>query len=114
MADVRYALRRLSQAPGFAVVALLTLALGIGANSAIFSVVYGVLFRPLGFRASDELVRLYSDMRGERFSAVSGPLFLDVRDRARTLGEVGRQPLDIVGAAPRVDDARRAGFQCQH
>jgi putative ABC transport system permease protein len=57
--DIRYALRRLLKSPGFAAVVILTLGLGIGANSAIFSVVNGVVFRSLPYPQPDRLIRLF-------------------------------------------------------
>ncbi len=59
LTDLRYAVRMLLKSPGFSAVAILTLALGIGANTAIFSVVEGTLLRPLPFPNADRLVRLY-------------------------------------------------------
>src|SRR5262249_34253454 len=64
--DFKYALRQVRKAPGFAVVAILTLALGIGANTAIFSVVDAAIFRPLPFPESDRLVRLFATRNGVR------------------------------------------------
>ncbi|HEU4631145.1 MAG TPA: ABC transporter permease [Gemmatimonadaceae bacterium] len=76
--DARYALRQLRAAPAFAAVALLTLALGIGANTAIFSVVYGVLLRPLPYAQPEQLVRIFETYQGSR-NTVAPPNFLDWR-----------------------------------
>jgi len=77
--DVKYAFRLMRKSPGFTVVAVLTLALGIGANTAIFSAVDAALFRPLPFAGSDRLVRLFSTRNGVRLGGLSR---LDMRDFA--------------------------------
>ena len=86
--DTAYGLRGLARNPGFAVVVVLTLALGIGANTAIFSVVHGVLMRPLPYRAPDRLVILHqaAPRIGEPSFGFSVPDFMDFRERQRAFG----------------------------
>jgi predicted permease len=87
--DVRYTLRTLRKSPGFTAVAILTLALGIGANSAMFSAVEGVVFAPLPYHQSDRLVMVWeSNPRFPRLY-VSYPNFLDWQRTARSFQQMG-------------------------
>ena len=88
--DLRYASRTLLKSPGFAMVAILTLALGIGANVATFSVVYGVLLRPLPFPHPEQLVRIFDDLRGpnEQDVGMSAPELWDLQDRSGVFQEI--------------------------
>jgi predicted permease len=87
--DIRYGLRQLFRHPAFTIIAVLTLALGIGANTAIFSVVNAVLLKPLPFPEPDQLIALgMTDTRqkGEtNLNSLSYPDFFDFRDQNRTL-----------------------------
>jgi putative ABC transport system permease protein len=83
--DVRHALRRLARTPGFTSVALLTLALGIGANTAMFSVVHAVLLRPLSFHEPDRLYQIWSRHTSTDRYPFQLPEFCDYRDQNKTL-----------------------------
>ena len=86
--DFRYAVRTLRKNLSFSATAVLTLALGIGATTAIFSVVYSVLIKPLPYPNADELVRIrHSDIDGER--SFSETMYLTYRDENRTFASIG-------------------------
>src|SRR5262245_38506031 len=91
--DLRYAVRMLLRKPGFTVVAVITLGLGIGANTAIFSVVNAVLLRPLPFKEPGKLVRVYTEFRSTSLNLpkfwMSAPEFLDIQKEANSWEEIG-------------------------
>src|SRR5689334_23504187 len=86
--DVRYSLRLLLKRPGFTFVAVLTLALGIGANTAIFSVINAVLLRALPFPHSERLVALTETSKEVPQMAVAYPNYLDWRARQTVFDEL--------------------------
>ena len=111
--DLRYALRMLRKNVGFTAVAVITLALGIGANTAIFSVVNSVLLRPLGFREPGQLVRVYSEFPTMKLNKfwISPPELFDIQNDAKSWEAIGawapggqnigteKEPLRVTSAA---------------
>ena len=95
--DLRAALVSMRRAPGFAATALITLALGVGATTAVFSVVHGVLLRPLPYAAPDRLVRLWEEYPGGVSPAgnrwLSRSTYAVWRENARTLDALGGHAL---------------------
>jgi putative ABC transport system permease protein len=86
--DVRFALRMLRKSPGFTAVAVLTLALGIGANTAVFSIVYSALLRPLPYRDASRLMVLNETTPSVGVVSVSYPNFVDWRAQSHTFSEM--------------------------
>ena len=86
--DFRYALRLLALKPGFAAAAVLTLSLGIGANTAVFSFMNALFLRPLPGRDADRIVRMYQATPRGSFSAFSYPNYTDIRDRNRSFSDL--------------------------
>ena len=86
--DVRFGLRLLRKSPGFTIVALLTLALGIGANTAIFSVVNAVLLQPLPYPQSDRIVQLMRSFPERNYHSISIPKFMVWRSQTQVFQDI--------------------------
>jgi putative ABC transport system permease protein len=105
--DIRYAVRLSWKRPAFAVLVVLTMALGIGANTAVFALLHGLLLRPASVADPDRLVVLFSGREGGTpYRRLSYPNYLDIRERARTLASLATfcwpVPVDLSsdGSAP--------------
>ena len=117
--DLRFALRSLRRQPGFTTVAVITLALGIGANTAIFSVIHSVMLAPLPYREPQQLVMLWETRPGSDRPLVSYPNFQDWRQRQRGFEDIAVYypfssfTLTGRGDAERVDGALVSGNYLQ-
>ena len=131
--DLAYTLRGLKKSPAFTAIAVLTLGLGIGANTAIFSVINGVLLRPLAYREPDRLVFLWSSSRGLAREPLTPARLIDFREQLTSVAAIagishiplnltgGGEPeridassvsssfFDILGVAPLLGDPFHAG-----
>ena len=86
--DLRYVARSFARSPGFFVTTVLTLALGIGATTAIFSVVNGVLLRPLPYPESDRIVQLFQSTQDGTRNSVTEPNFIDWKAQTRSFSAI--------------------------
>jgi len=104
--DLRFALRMLTKNIGFAATSVFTLALGIGAATAIFSVVYGVLLRPLPYRNADQIVRLWEQSERGGHMNFADPNFEDVRAQNHSLQAVAEYSVSMDTVATGSEPAR--------
>src|SRR5580698_4838656 len=115
--DVRFALRQLRNRPGFAIVAILVLALGMGGNAAMFSVVNAVLLQPLPYADPQRLVGLFErDVVGEEpFNVVAPGNFVDWRKQARSFEQIaasGETAFNLASATGSFTPERIDGSYC--
>jgi len=97
--DVRYGIRMLGKNPGWTAVAVLTLALGVGATTAIFSVVYGVLLRPLPYPDSNRIMAVFEITSNGRPSRIADPNFDDFRDQSRSFQAIAKYNEDVTSVS---------------
>ena len=99
MHDLRFAVRQLWKAPGFTIAAVLVLTLGIGANTAVFSLVHTMLFAPPGYTRPDELVQIFSqDTKNPKsFRQFSYPTFNDIRAQNSVFSGVAAFNVGLAG-----------------
>jgi predicted permease len=103
LADLRFAARTLAKSPGFALIAILSLALGIGANTAMFSYVDAILLRPLPVSDPGRIVEVDSTSPDARLGRLSYPDYIDLRDRTKTLEALACYNFFLAGIATGVN-----------
>src|SRR5215467_13043504 len=106
---MRYAFRALRHNPGFAAVAIITLALGIGVNAAMFSAVSGVLLRPLPYADADRLLAVNLEDGQSHNGSYSGADFRDVRDRAHGFQALAAFRQDLFAVSARAGEPEQLG-----
>ena len=106
---MRYSIRALLKSPSFTAIALATIALGIAANTAIFSVVNGVLLRPLPFRDEARIVRVWTTSANEPRSGHSAGEFLDIQHNNRTLASMAGVRNELFALSVKAGDASSSG-----
>jgi len=107
--DIRHGTRSLLKTPGFAVICVVTLALGIGANTAMFSIVNGVLLRPLSYHEPDRLLELSTSTPQFREGSISYPNFLDWQERSRSFEGMAAYREDVFNLTGQPNPERLRG-----
>ena len=107
--DIRHGTRSLLKTPGFAVISVLTLALGIGANTAMFSIVNGVLLRPLSYNEPDRLLELATSTPQFHEGSISYPNFLDWQQRSRSFEGMAAYREDVFNLTGQPNPERLRG-----
>ncbi len=109
--DLRLSVRSLWRKPLFAIVAIFTLALGIGANTAMFSVIHAVLLSPLPYAEPERLVRVYSAFEGRLCCTISAPNFEDMRGQVRQFEDLAAYFSDAFSITGGDEAIRLSGYQ---
>ncbi len=111
--DLRFSLRQLARQPGFTLLVVITLAIGIGANAAIFSVLKGLILQPLPYPQPDRVVAIWETPVGERYyQPFSSPDYFDMREQNGSFEEFGLYRLDWVNLAGEGEAVRVPGVRC--
>src|SRR6202521_134209 len=107
--DLKFALRQLWKAPGFTIAAVIVLALGIGANTAVFSLVHTMLFAPPSYARPHEVVQVFSQDKKDpkKFRGFSYPTYRDIREQNTVFSEVMSFRFSLIGLGQK-DNTRRA------
>ena len=113
MSDCRYGLRQFRERPGVTAIMVSTLALAIGATTAIFSVVYGVLLRPLPYKDADRIAAVYEINSKGTWSRLADPNFDDFREQSRSFQALAKYHADIASVSGASQPTRTMVAACR-